>query len=335
MADVARVAGVSTSTVSHVVNGTRKVSEDTERAVREAIQTTGYTHDRIARSLATGKTRTIGLAMSAISNPYFAELAHAIEREAAQAGYSLLLADTHDDPERELRATRDLVGRRVDGVILAPSAQPGSALELLRKRSVPTVLIDRFMPVELDQIATENVAPTAKLVVHLAELGHQRIGMIAGLEGLATSEERVAGYRRGLEAASLPYDAELVGRGDSDAEHARAATDRLLALEPPPTALVVTNNRMTIGVMRALREAGLTVPEDIALVAFDDFEWADLFHPRLTTIAQANTQIGEQSVSMLLSRLANPDLAVRKVQLEPRFVHRESCGCSASAAFEA
>ena len=115
MADVAQAAGVSTSTVSHVLNSTRKVSEPTERAVREAIKATGYTHDRIARSLATGRTRTIGLAMSAISNPYFAELAHAIEQEAADAGYSLLLADTHDDPERELRATRDLLeppGRR-------------------------------------------------------------------------------------------------------------------------------------------------------------------------------------------------------------------------------
>jgi LacI family transcriptional regulator, galactose operon repressor len=330
MADVARVAGVSTSTVSHVVNGTRKVSEATERAVREAIQATGYTHDRIARSLATGRTRTIGLAMSAISNPYFAELAHAIEREVAHAGYTLLLADTHDEPERELRATRDLLGRRVDGVILAPSAQPAAALELLRKRAVPTVLIDRFMPVELDQIATENIAPTARLVEHLAELGHERIGMIAGLEGLATSEERIEGYRRGLAAASLDFDPELVVRGDSDVEHARAATHRVLGLEQPPTALVVTNNRMTIGVMQALREASLRVPEDIALVAFDDFEWADLFHPRLTTIAQANTQIGEQSVAMLLSRLANPELAVRKVQLEPKFVHRESCGCPAA-----
>ncbi len=300
MADVARVAGVSTSTVSHVVNGTRKVSEVTERAVREAIQATGYTHDRIARSLATGRTRTIGLAMSAISNPYFAELAHAIEREAAQAGYTMLLADTHDDPERELRATRDLLGRRVDGVILAPSAQ------------------------------TENIAPTARLVEHLAELGHERIGMIAGLQGLATSEERIEGYRRGLTSASLDFDPELVVRGDSDAEPARAAVHRVLALARPPTALVVTNNRMTIGVMRALREASLRVPDDMALVAFDDFEWADLFHPRLTTIAQANTQIGEQSVAMLLSRLANPDLAVRKVQLEPKFVHRESCGCPAA-----
>ncbi|HZB23988.1 MAG TPA: LacI family DNA-binding transcriptional regulator [Gaiellaceae bacterium] len=327
MADVARVAGVSVSTVSHVVNGTRNVSEQAERAVRDAIHATGYTHDRIARSLATGRTRTIGLAMSAISNPYFAELAHAVEQEAARGGYTLLLADTHDEPERELRATRDLLGRRVDGVILAPSGQPEAALELLRQRGMPTVLIDRFAPADLDQIATENVAPTAMLVEHLAELGHERIGIVAGLAGLATSEERIEGYRRGLESSSLQFDPELVVRGDSAAAPARAAVHRLLRLERPPTALVVTNNRMTIGVMRALRDASLSVPDDIALVAFDDFEWADLFHPRLTTIAQATTQIGEQAVTMLLTRLANPDLFARKVRLEPRFVHRESCGC--------
>jgi LacI family transcriptional regulator len=331
MADVARVAGVSTSTVSHVLNATRKVSEETERAVREAIKATGYTHDRIARSLATGKTRTIGLAMSAISNPYFAELAHAIEREAARDGYTLLLADTHDDPERELRAISDLLGQRVDGVILAPSSQPSAVLELLRRRGVPTVLIDRFLPVEFDQIGTENTAPTARLIEHLAELGHVRIGIIAGLEGLSTTDERIEGYRLGLAAAGIEFDSELVAHGKSDIEPARAAAERLLALERPPTALVATNNRMTIGVMRALREAKLKVPEDVALVAFDDFEWADLFHPRLTTIAQSTKQIGEQSVTMLLTRLANPGLFARKVRLEPKFVHRESCGCGLAA----
>jgi LacI family transcriptional regulator len=249
------------------------------------------------------------------------------EREVVRAGYTLLLAETHDAPERELRAIRDLLSRRVDGVILAPSAEPMTALGLLGKRGVPIVLIDRLVPVELDQIATENIAPTARLVEHLVELGHERIGMVAGLQGLTTSEERIEGYRRGLASSSLPFDPELVVRGDSDAEPARAVVGRLLGLERPPTALVVGNNRMTIGVMRGLREASLTVPDDMALVGFDDFEWADLFHPRLTTIAQATAQMGEQSVSMLLSRLADPGLVARKVQLEPRFVHRDSCGC--------
>jgi LacI family transcriptional regulator len=327
MADVAEAAGVSVSTVSHVVNGTRKVNETTARAVRAAIESTGYTHDRVARSLATGRTLTVGLAMSALSNPYFAEAAHSIERAAAEAGYSLLLADTHDEPAGEFRAIQDILGRRVDGVILAPSADPLNTLELLRRRRIPTVVIDRFVPADVDQIASENIAATTELVRHLAALGHERIGAVAGLEGLSTSEERLEGYRRGLTEASLAFDPELVVRGDSDDTPAEAALARLLRVRRPPTALVVSNNKMTIGVMRGLRRAGLSVPEDMALVAFDDFEWADLFHPRLTTVAQATTQMGREAVNMLVSRIADPTLAARKVRLEPTFVHRESCGC--------
>ena len=329
MADVAARAGVSVSTVSHVVNGTRKVSDETARAVRAAIESTGYTHDRLARSLATGRTLTIGLAMSALSNPYFAEAAHSIERAAAEAGYSLLLADTHDEPTGELRAIQDILGRRVDGVILAPSGDPLKALELLRRRRIPTVLIDRFVAAEVDQIASENVGATTELVDHLIGLGHQRIGIVAGLEGLSTSEERLEGYQRALAGASLHFDPQLVVRGDSDDAPAEVAVERLLHLETPPTALVVSNNKMTIGVMRGLRRAGLSVPSDMALVAFDDFEWADLFHPRLTTVAQATKQMGREAVNMLLARIADPTLAARKVRLEPTFVHRESCGCPA------
>lgn len=327
MADVAEVAGVSVSTVSHVINGTRKVSDASAQAVRNAIETTGYTHDHVARSLATGRTATIGLAMSALSNPYFSEAAHAIEQAASGAGYSLLLAETHDNPADELRAVKNILGRRVDGVILAPSADPLVTLELLKARQVPTVVVDRFVAAEVDQIATENVGPTLELVRHLTDLGHTRIGMIAGLEGLSTSVERLEGYRLGLEAAAIPYADELVVRGNSDDIAAERALPQLLRLKDSPTALVVSNNKMTIGVMRGLRTAGINVPQDLALVAFDDFEWADLFHPRLTTIAQATGQIGREAVGMLLSRLNDPTIATRQVRLQPQFVHRESCGC--------
>jgi LacI family transcriptional regulator len=327
MADVARAAGVSVSTVSHVINGTRKVNADTERAVRQAMEATGYMHDQVARSLATGRTGIIGLAMSAISNPYFAEVAHVIERELSRAGYTLLLADTHDEAERELRAVGDLLSHRVDGVVLAPSPRPTAVFDQLARRKVPLVLIDRFAAAEVDQIAVENIQPTAMLVKHLADLGHVRIGMIAGSQGLATSEERVEGYQRGLEAASIPLAPELVARGNSEENAAHAAILQLLALAKPPTAVFVGNNRMTIGVMRGLRDAQMRVPADIALVAFDDFEWADLFHPRITAIAQPTVQMAEKGAAMLLERIADPALAPRRVRLQPAFVHRESCGC--------
>lgn len=331
MADVARAAGVSLSTVSHVINNTRKVNPETEQAVRLALEETGYTHDRVASSLVTGRTHTIGLAMSALSNPYFADVAHVIERELAAAGYTLLLADTHDNPDRELRAIRGLLGYRVDGLVLAPSADPANAIAEITRRNVPLVLIDRFADGDVDQIAVENVESTARLVEHLITQGHQRIAMVAGIAGLSTSEERVEGYRRALEAAGIPYDPRLVVRGDSENDRARDAVAELIAANALPTALVVGNNAMTLGVMRGLRDAGLRIPEDVALVAFDDFEWADLFHPRITAIAQPTHQMAEQAVTMLFERISKPSLGIRHVRLPGRFVHRDSCGCGSTA----
>jgi LacI family transcriptional regulator len=223
---------------------------------------------------------------------------------------------------------QELVRRRVDGLVLV--ASPGAmenAVPYLEQEGTPLALLDRFLPLEVDQVGTENEEPAAQLVEHLAELGHQRIGLIAGLEGLSTTEERIAGYRKGLREGNLEFDPALIAHGASRHEPARAATNRLLEQADPPTALVAANSAMTIGVMHALRERGIEVPDDIALVAFDDFEWSDLFRPRLTVIAQPTRVIGTRAVQLLLARLAEPGLAPQSVRLKPTFVHRESCGC--------
>lgn len=329
MADVARVAGVSVSTVSHVINETRKVRAETREEVLEAIRRTGYTQNTIARALATASTTSIGLAISVISNPYFGDLVHAIEAEASDAGYTLLLGDTHDEAEHELRIVRALQARRVDGLLLAPAADTTTAgtLAQLAAQDFPVVLIDRLAADGFDQVGTENEAPTAQLVAHLASHGHERIAMVSGLAGLSTTTERTAGYRRGLIENDLDYDPALVVSGGSRPDLAKSAVQKLLTLRRPPTALVVGNNAMTIGAMRALREAGLKVPRDVALAAFDDFEWADLFSPRLTTVAQPCLEIGSMAVRLLLSRIADPTLPPRTVRLEPSFMRRESCGC--------
>ena len=166
---------------------------------------------------------------------------------------------------------------------------------------------------------------------HLAELGHHRIALISGRQGLATTTERAQGYRLGLRRNNLRFRRELQIGGDSTEEGATAALTQLLALRAPPTALVVANNSMTIGVLRAARTKRIRIPEDLALVCFDDFEWADLFHPGLTAIAQPTNAIGTQAGELILSRLAEPDLPTRRVQLRSTFVHRESCGCAQSA----
>lgn len=333
MVDVAQRAGVSIATVSHVLNDTRPVLPQTRQAVLDAIDELGYTPNTLARSLATSRTRSIGLAVSAISNPYFTEILQGVEADALEHGYSLLLADPHDDAGHERKIVQLLHERRVDGMIIAPSAHPDALLSYLGQHDVPTVFLDRLVesPAEdtfrFDQVCTENAEPMKQLVTHLAELGHQRIGLVAGLPGLSTTNERITGYRHGLAHAGLPHDERLVVHGDSQAEAAEEAAHALLSLASPPTALVTANNAMTIGALRALRGLNLSVPDDMALCCFDDFSWADLFTPRLTVISQPSKEIGAQAVQLLLERLASPGRPSRTVRLPSAFVHRTSCGC--------
>ncbi|MEU9334828.1 LacI family DNA-binding transcriptional regulator [Streptomyces sp. NPDC048290] len=334
MADVARRAGVSVATVSHVLNGTRPVLPPTRQAVLDAVEALGYTPNTLARSLVTARTRSIGLAVSAITNPYFTEILQGVEAAALEQGYSLLIADPHDDPAHERKVVQLLHERRVDGMIITPSADPHALLTYLDRHTVPTVLLDRRTDIadphtrpRFDQVCAENTAPVATLVTHLAGLGHRRIALVAGLPGLSTTTERIAGYHQGLTAAGLPHDERLLVHGDSTAEAAERATAALLALSVPPTALITANNAMTIGALRTLRDHGLSVPADLALCCFDDFTWADLFSPRLTAIAQPSREIGAEAVRVLLDRLAQPDRPTRTVRLPCAFVHRASCGC--------
>jgi LacI family transcriptional regulator len=326
MADVARAAGVSVTTVSHVLNKTRPVSPDSARAVQDAVAACGYVPERVARLQNEG-FGTIGLAMSAMSNPYFSDVVHGIDRHAVTAGYSLLLADTHDDEDTELRAVGELLRRRVSAIILAPSGHAERTLNYIHRAQVPVVVLDRFVEQHVDQIGVENVEATVQLVDHLVAIGHRRVAMVAGRAGLATTIERTSGYRLGLERNGIGVRPELVVSGDSHAKPAEDAVATLLKLPEPPTAIVVGNNRMTIGVMRGLRTAGLSVPDGIALAAFDDFEWSDLFQPRLTAIAQPTLAIGEQAFGLALSRINAPGTPPRRVLIRPTFMHRESCGC--------
>ena len=326
MADVARRAGVSTATVSHVLNRTRRVSPRTRDAVLAAVADLGYTPNTVARSLATARTTTIGLVLSAISNPYFGELLAAAEHTAAAAGYTLLLADPHEDPEYEATLVARLHDHRVEGIVLAPSAKPDEALRYLRRHSVPTVLLDRLIDPDLDQVGSENRISTATITAHLIDHGHTRIALVGGLDGLATSAERHDGYLDAHRAKGLAVDRALIVSGESATEPAREATTRLLAGDPP-TAIVAGNNSMTIGVVAALRDAGLRVPTDVAVAGFDDFPWADLFSPRLTVMAQPFTRIAAEAVRMVLRRREEPAAPPTTLRLPPRFVVRDSCGC--------
>ena len=328
MADVARRANVSVSTVSHVVNRTRAVNRTTQDRVLAAIAETGFVVNSLARALAGASTSTIGLAMSAVSNFYFADMVAGIDAAVRTAGSTLLLADTHENPDEEAAVVRSLHQRRVDGILLAPVTGPhGPALTYLRGLAIPAVLVDRCAADDFDQIGVENIRSTAHLTDHLIGHGHRRIAMVSGVLGVQTTVERVDGYRRALREHRIGFDPDLVLAGNSNADAAAAAVDRLLALQPPPTAFVIGNNHMTIGAMRALRRHRLSVPADIALVAFDDFDWADVFSPHLTAIAQPIEEIAQGAVAMLLERIEGVVRAPRTRQPAGLLRLRESCGC--------
>ncbi|MDT8910622.1 LacI family DNA-binding transcriptional regulator [Amycolatopsis sp. PS_44_ISF1] len=326
--DIAELAGVSITTVSHVVNGTRAVAEDTKAAVLRAIEATGYTGDAIARSLVTGGTRSIGMAISLVANPYFAALMQAIEREASASGYTVILADTHDTVATERDVVRALRSRRVDGLLITPAPGDGSVIGELVSLDVPTVLIDRLATRgDVDQVGAENIQATSALTAHLASLGHRRIGMVSGVPGLTTSEERVLGYRLGLGRSGLSWSPDLVACGNSSREGGALAVSTLLALPEPPTALVVANDSMMVGVLHEARRRGLRIGRDLPVVVYDEVEWADLVEPPLTTMAQPIEDIGRQAVRLLLARLADPARAAETVRLSPTLRHRGSCGC--------
>ncbi|MFC4005456.1 LacI family DNA-binding transcriptional regulator [Prauserella oleivorans] len=326
--DIAELAGVSITTVSHVVNGTRAVAPETRAAVLAAIEQTGYTGDVIARSLVTGGTRTIGVAISLLANPYFAVLMQAIEREAAAAGYTVLLSDTHDTVDTEQSVVRALRARRVEGILLTPVPGDRAIVDELLSLNLPTVLLDRLATRgDIDQVGPENIQSTSALTEHLASLGHRRIGFISGTPGLATSEERVLGYRLGLGRAGLPWNPDLVVSGHSGRAGAAAALRNLLDRPEPPTAVLVANDAMMTGVLSEARHRGLRIGEDLALAGYDDPEWADLIDPPLTTMAQPIADIGREAVRLLLARIKDPARAPETVRLPPRLRHRESCGC--------
>ncbi len=324
MADVAELADVSVSTVSHVLNGTRFVAEETRTRVEQAATSLGYLI-RNRRESPVGPT--LGLALTGASNPYLSELILGVESEARRAGYAMLFCDTHDDARTERDAIALLLSRRVDGIILAPTeAWQQHTLPLLRRQHTPYVLVDRFAEAPCDQVGTDSESAASQLVEHLLKHRHTRIGMLVGLRGLSTSVERLRGYRRAHQTAGVPIRPELLRDGESSVAGGRRATLQLLR-QGGMTALFSANNAMTIGALLALREEGIVVGKDLALVAFDDLEWGEAMTPPLTAAAQPFHAMGARAVQLLSRRLADPLASREIVRLPASLEHRRSCGC--------
>lgn len=325
MADVAKRAAVSVTTVSHVLNDTRRVNDGTRRRVLQAVAELGYQPNMLARSLKTQRTFTIGLLLSDIQNPFFTTVVRGVEDVALKRGYHVFLCNTDEDPAREDEYLHELAKKRVDGLIVA-SAAPRDSSRQLSSQDLPIVLMDREISgVDADAIRVDNREGMRLIAKHLVSLGHRRIGLISGPLDKVSGLERYEGLRDALAALGLELEKSLVWFGDFKLESGRDAARRLAERAERPTALVVANNQMTLGALLGIGELGLRIPHHLSVVGFDDMEWAPLVNPPLTTVAQPAYELGVGAVRMLLDRIeGETGGGSRHVFLEPRLIVRAS-----------
>jgi LacI family transcriptional regulator len=327
--DVARRAGVSTSTVSHVLNETRWVSDELRRRVLDASDELGFEPNAVARSLKIKRSFTIGLVISDIGNPFFTAVVRGVEDMAQGAGYTVILGNSDEDPDKEEAYLRILSAKRIDGLILAPTGQTHDYLRRLVGTGFPLVLLDRIVPeLSAPAVLLDNQAAARDAVEHLITLGHRTIGMVAGKPHISSTVDRLAGYRQALEEAGIAFDEGLVVSGGSQIDAARRATGALLERRNRPSALFVANNLMTIGAVAAIEDHDLLVPDDVAVVGFDDFPWANVFRPTLTCVAQPTYELGRAAAELVLRAIDGTSDASEQIVLHGELIVRESSGAT-------
>lgn len=325
--EVAREAGVSTATVSRVINDRRHVREATRQRVEEAMTTLGYVANRQARGLAGGRSRVIGLLVYELGTSYFNQLIRGIDAAVTSIGYDLMLVTTHARREREAQHAAELAGGPVDGLIIVLAVDIKSYVDRLHRQGVPFVLLDYDSNVPgTTFITAANRQGTRDAVEHLIGLGHRRIGLITGTPGTSSARERLAGYRDALRDAGIEHDTRLVEKGDFLAERGYDAMRQLLALDDPPTAVFTSADTAAVGALRAIREAGLRVPNDISIVGFDDIPEASLVTPSLTTVRQPLQEMGATAVRLLQRLVDEPGATPRRIELATELIVRESSG---------
>jgi len=325
MRDVAERAGVSVTTVSHVINETRPVSDELRQRVLSAIEELGYQPNVLARSLRRGKTHTIGVIVPDSVNPFFAEVARGIEDASFEHGYNVILCNSDGDLDKELLYTNVLAEKQVDGILFVAAGVSTENIRALQARRMPLVVVDRKIPgVSVDEVLTDNARGGYLAARHLLDLGHRRIGCITGPSDVTPSAERVTGYRRALEEAGIPVDKTLIVKGDFQYESGHQATCQLLSTDDPPTAVFACNDLMAIGTISAAVELGRKVPVDLSVVGFDDVRLASFTNPSLTTVVQPKYEMGVLAATMLLERIRDHNIPPRRQLLDVSLLVRQS-----------
>jgi DNA-binding LacI/PurR family transcriptional regulator len=338
---VAAQAGVSVATVSRMINASGYVGTRSRERIATAMRALHYEPNSLARSLTTKQTEMLALLLTDITDPFSAQIARGVQDVAREVGYIPIICSIDDDPQIEIETVRSLRRKRVDGIILTSLTQThgGSSAEHLRvlhalcEQGLAMVCIGR-PPVHprADVVTTDTGIGARDAVAHLAALGHRRIGFIGGQIGLGVALGRLTGYREGLATAGLAADVRLVREGYLDEDSGRREARALLALPDPPTAIFCVNDRTAFGVLAALDELELAVPEDVSVVGFDDVPLAGLVHPALTTVRQPAQEIGRQAATYLLERIVHPDTPHQRSVLPCKLVVRRSSGPVPAAA---
>ncbi|EMW1605375.1 substrate-binding domain-containing protein [Vibrio cholerae] len=326
MKDIARLAGVSTSTVSHVINKSRFVSDEIAERVNNAAQQLNYAPSALARSLKMNRTKTIGMLVTTSTNPFFGEVVKGVERSCYHQGYNLILCNTEGDNQRMKASINTLLQKRVDGLLLMCSTLEGERLDVFdRYPDIPIVVMD-WGPILFasDKIQDNSLQGGYMAAKHLIESGHKEIGCITGPLIRHQAQMRYEGYKRALAEAGIAINPDWIVESDFECEGGYQAFEKLYQRGKLPSALFVSNDMMAMGVIQAASQRDLRVPDDLSLIGYDDVHIAKFMTPALTTIHQPKYRLGKAAVDTLLYRLENPDTTAQVVQLEPTLVVRNS-----------
>lgn len=331
--DVAKRAGVAPITVSRVINNSGYFSEAARASVEAAIAELGYVPNRLARGLRQKRTHTLALVLTDITNPFFTTVARGVEDIANEAGYTVTYCNSDESLEKEQKYLDLLVQQQVDGILLVPTADTPENIRFLQKNNTPVVIMDRHVvDAQADIVRCDSEAGAYQLVQLLLELGHRQIAMLGGPEGISTAADRLAGYQRALSGAGVTPSSTLVQSGAFTQQSGYQMAREVLSATPQPTALLAANNFIAIGAVRAVQEFGLSVPDDIALVGFDDLPPALTMFPFLTVAAQPACEMAHQATKLLLSRLAGEGpVQWQEIVLPTELVLRQSSGKPISA----
>jgi LacI family transcriptional regulator len=326
MSDVARTAGVSVATVSRVLsNDGEGVSPQLRERVVAAVAELDYQPNHLPRNLRARTSRTIGLVISDIDNPFFTAIVRGAEDVAHRRGYTMVLANTDEDAEREAVALQTMAAERAAGVVVASTGQHSEGVRRLISTGIPVVALDRKIAgAHVDTVVVDNETASYEAVSHLASLGHQRVAMVGGPGKVSAIREREAGYERAVRDHGLERG--LLRRGDLREAGGRRTTLELLYESPRPTAIFSVNNMSTIGVLHAMRDLCLRAPDDLSVIGFDDILTGDLLDPPLSVVRQPTYQLGSRAADLLLRRVEEPDAPVQEVVLAASLVLRPSTG---------